>query len=819
MAKFNLKEKHKLVDSLIQDAKYHEAFQVLNEIISLYPNHLDATYKLGAISLVLNKLDDALNYFKKCVLIDDNQHQVWLNLGNVQMALNDYSGAILAYKKTIALDKNFVEAHSNLSIALRRSNDLVAALKACDMAIELSPGNPIFYSNRGLILNDLTRLEEAVISYHSAIHLNSNYADAYYNLGMSLFSLKRYDEAIKSYKNFIKLNPNYHLAYIKLGNTLFELHRYDEAIDHYKVAIHLKPDSAEVYFLLGNTLGELRRNEEAIEHYETAIRLWPDFAEPYNNLGNLLTQLKRNEEAIEHYETAIRLWPDFAEPYNNLGNLLTQLKRNEEAIEHYEKAIRLNPDYAEAYFSIATLLNKAKLYEEAMRYYEKAVCLKPNMDYVLGEYLYRKMNLCDWSDYDNLLNLIIEGIKLDKKIIHPAQTLNVIADPKIQKDAAEIYAKTFNQDNQTKLNKPLLSNKIRIGYFSADFGAHVVAYLTNDMYKLHDREKFEIFAFSFDDDKSVMANEIKLNFDRFFEVGSMSDQEIISLSKSNNIDIAVDLGGYTEKARPSLFSIRVAPIQISYVGYLGTTGSKWMDYLIADNIIVPDEMKDFYSEKILYLPHFQVNSQLSISSKIFTKESCNLPKDKFIFCCFNQSYKIIPSVFSLWMEILSKAKESVIWLVSSNDLHKKNILSEATKRGVNEDRIIFAPYLPYDEHLKRMQLADLFLDTSPYNAGVTASDALRVGVPVISRIGQTFAGRMGASILNTLQLEELIVASDKAYVDLAIQIYSNPIEHKHLKDKIYKAIFTSDLYKTEVFVKNLESILTGLYENYCREQS
>ena len=785
MAKFNLKEKLKLVDSLIQDAKYHEAFQVLTEIINLYPNHLDATYKLGAISLLLNKLNDALYYFKQCVLISDNQPQVWLSLGNVQMALNNYPESILAYKKTIALDKNFVEAYSNLSIALRRSNDLAAALKACDMAIELSPGNPIFYSNRGLILNDMARFEEAVVSYHSAIHLNSNYADAYYNLGMSLLSLKRHEEAIKSYNNFIKLNPNFHLAYIRLGNAFFELHRYDEAMDQYKVAIHLKPDSAEAYFRLGNALGELRRNEEAIAHYETAIRLWPDFAEPYNNLGNLLTQLKRNEEAIAHYETVIRL----------------------------------NPDYAEAYFNIATLLNKAKLYEEAMRYYEKAVCLKPNMDYVLGEYLYRKMNLCDWSDYDNLLNLIIEGIKLDKKIIHPAQTLNVIEDPKIQKDAAEIYAKTFNQDNQTKFNKPLLSNKIRIGYFSADFGAHVVAYLTNDMYKLHDREKFEIFAFSFDDDKSVMANEIKLNFDHFFEVGSMSDQEIISLIKSNNIDIAIDLGGYTEKARPSLFSIRVAPIQISYVGYLGTTGSKWMDYLIADNIIVPDEMKDFYSEKILYLPHFQVNSQLSISSKTFTKESCNLPKDKFIFCCFNQSYKIIPSVFSLWMEILSKAKESVIWLVSSNDLHKKNILSEATKRGVNEDRIIFAPYLPYDEHLKRMQLADLFLDTSPYNAGVTASDALRVGVPVISRIGQTFAGRMGASILNTLQLEELIVTSDKAYVDLAIQIYSNPIEHKHLKDKIYKAIFTSDLYKTEVFVKNLESILTGLYENYCREQS
>jgi predicted O-linked N-acetylglucosamine transferase (SPINDLY family) len=784
MAKFNLKEKLKHVDSLIQNAKLDEASQILSEIISLYPNHLDANYKLGAISIEFNKLDDALNYFKRCIVIDDSHPQVWLNLGNVQMALGYYSDSIAAYEKTISLNKNFVEAYSNLSIALRRSKNLTGALKASDIAIEKGPDNPIFYNNRGLILNDMGRFKEAVANYYSAINLNANYAESHYNLGMSLVFLNRHEDAIKSYKNFIKLNPSFHLSYIKLGNALFELHHFEEAIDQYKAAINLKPDSAEAYFRLGNALGESKRNEEAIEYYKIAIRLWPDFAEPYNNLGNLLAQLKRNEEAIEHYETAIRL----------------------------------KPDYAEAYFSLATLLNKAKLYEEAIRYYDKAIRLKPDMEYVLGEYLYRKMNLCDWRDYDNIVNLILNGIKLGKKIIHPSQALSVIEDPKTQKDAAEIFARAFNQDNQTKFNESLSSGRIRIGYFSADFGAHVVAYLTKDMYKLHDRDKFEVFAFSLDDDKSIMASDIKLNFDHFFDVGFMSDQEIISLSSSHKIDIAIDLGGYTEKARPSLFSIRLAPIQVSYVGYLGTTGSKWMDYLIADNTIVPDELKEYYSEKIINLPSFQVNSQVSISNKVITKESCGLPNDKFIFCCFNQSYKITPSVFSLWMEILRHSKESVIWLISSNDLHKRNVLAEAVKQGVNEERIIFAPYLPYDEHLKRLQLADLFLDTSPYNAGVTASDALRVGIPVISRIAQTFAGRMGASILKALQLDELIVMSDQAYIDLAIRIYSNPNELRKLKDKIYESVLTSDLYKTEVFVKNLESVFMTLHEHYCHEQ-
>ena len=395
--------------------------------------------------------------------------------------------------------------------------------------------------------------------------------------------------------------------------------------------------------------------------------------------------------------------------------------------------------------------------------------------------------------------------------------LAMIDDPEIQRKTAEIYTNEFFPQSYTlpKISRYSKHSKIRIGYFSADFRNHPVSYLTAELYEMHDRNQFEIYAFSFGSDtKDEMNLRIKAGVDYFHDVRTMSDIDVAMLSRSVKLDIAVDLGGFTQNCRTNIFAEGSAPVQVSFLGYPGTMAADYMDYLIADRTLIPKEKQHHYSEKIVYMPNsYQVNvSKISVSETSLLRHELGLPDIGFVFCCFNNNYKITPSTFSGWMRILKAVKGSVLWLFENSNSAAKNLKKEAMKFGINADRLVFATHMPAEEHLNRIKQADLFIDTLPYNAHTTTSDALRMGVPVLTCIGNSFASRVAASLLNAVNLPELITTTQEQYESLAIQLATHPEKLIIIKDKLVNNLPTAKLYDTPLFTRHLESAYLTMYD-------
>ena len=440
------------------------------------------------------------------------------------------------------------------------------------------------------------------------------------------------------------------------------------------------------------------------------------------------------------------------------------------------------------------------------------------MDYLLGNAIHTKMYLCDWSNFHTLANQLTDKILKQQIVIMPFITLTLIDNPELQKQSAEIHIKDKYPTSNAlpNIHKYPKHQKIRIGYFSADFLNHPVSYLTAELFELHNRDQFEIIAFSFGlNTQDPMRQRLEKGFDQFIDVSEKSDTQIALLAREMEMDIALDLGGFTGGGRTGIFAMRAAPIQISYIGYLGTMGAKYFDYCVADPFLIPQDKQKFYSEKIVYIPSYQVNdSQQVVSDKMFSREELGLPENAFVFCCFNNIYKITPTTFDSWMRILNEVNDSVLFLLDANGTATQNLKKEATSRGVDANRIVFGKHLPLPEYLSRYRIADLFLDTLPYNAGTTASDALRVGLPVLTQMGESFASRMAGSLLNAVGLPELITATQEAYESLAIELATNPKQLKVIKDKLVSNLPTSLLYNTKLFTQHIELAYQEMHQRH-----
>ena len=440
------------------------------------------------------------------------------------------------------------------------------------------------------------------------------------------------------------------------------------------------------------------------------------------------------------------------------------------------------------------------------------------MDFVLGDILNTKMHLCIWDDFSILLNNAKKKILNNEKVVDPFNLMAWSDDPALQRKATELMVNNAYPKSLLlpKINFYSKHKKIRIGYFSPDFRMHPVGYLTAGLYEAHDRNHFEVHAFSFGiDTKDEMNLRIKAGVDQYHDVDTMSHKEVVLLARSLEIDIAIDLTGLTAKARTDVFAMSAAPIQLSYIGFLGTMGADYYDYLIADPIMIPKKNQKYYAEKIVYLPSFQVNDSKDLPPKIsFSRNDVGLPEQGFVFCCFNNTYKFTPDVFDSWARILQSVEGSVLIVYASNDSSKTNLTKEIVRRGVEAERLIFGASLDRPEYLARYRVADLFLDTHPYNAGTTASDALRMGLPMLTLLGDSYQSRMGASILSALNLPELITTTAEEYESLAIELASNPEKLKAIKDKLASNLSTAPLYNTPLFTKNLESAFTEMYERY-----
>jgi predicted O-linked N-acetylglucosamine transferase (SPINDLY family) len=741
-----------------------------------------------------------------------------LNKSLESLRNSNLESAELYLKQALTMQSSNPHVLRLLGVVFAQRAQYSDALKYFNDSLKALPKNSLALSNLGNVFLELKEYSNALDAYDRSIKIDPKYEEAWSNKGNVLYELKRYDEAITHHDKALSLKPDYAEAWSNKGNVLKELNCYDEAIAHYDKALSLKPDYAEAWSNKGNVLKELNCYDEAIAHYDKALSLKPDYAEAWSNKGNVLYEIKHYDEAIAHYDKALSLKPDYAEGWFNKGAALYELKRYDEAIAHYDKALSLKPDYAEGWFNKGAAIYELKRYDEAIAHYDKALGLKPDIDWASGDLLHTKMKICSWSGLIESLENISKKVVANEKVATPFPLLALNDDALLHKKSSEIYIQSkypFNPVLGPILKRPK-NKKIRVGYFSADFKNHSVSLLTAELYELHEKNQFEIIAFSFGvDDKSSMRLRLSQAFDQYIDVSDMSDLEIAELARNLKIDIAVDLGGFTSNSRTGIFSYRAAPIQLSYIGYLGTMGAEYYDYLLADKTIVSIELQKFYSEKIAYLPSYQVNDRKRIiSDRQFTRMELGLPENGFIFCCFNNNYKILPAMFDSWMRILNAVEGSVLFLYAENEWAKANLIQEAGLLGIDSARLIFGAHIPTEEYLARYRVCDLFLDTFPYNAGTTASDALWVGLPVLTLMGQSFASRMAASLLNAIGLPELITNTQAEYETLAIELAMNHQKLRDIKLKLANNRLSAPLFDTPLFVKNIEAAYLTMVEQY-----
>ena len=562
-----------------------------------------------------------------------------------------------------------------------------------------------------------------------------------------------------------------------------------------------------------------KKFSKALSFINEAIKINPNFAETYNVQGNTLNELKQLNQAIISYDKAIKINPNFSNAYYNKGLVLHELKNTNLAIENYKEAIKINPNFFQAYNNMGFAFHQLKRFDESLKSYEKAFAINPNSNFLLGKIIHSKNFLCEWKSHKENLKNLTDQLENNKASCLPFATLSLFDSPRLQKKAAELWIQeTFPKNNiPEKIKKYKSNKKIKLGYYSADYHNHATSFLIAELMELHNKSKFELFGFSFGPNKQdEMRKRVSSSFDQFIDVRFKSDYEIVELSRKLEIDIAVDLKGITTDSRFGIFLKRCAPIQINFLGYPGTLGTSTIDYILADKILISKKNQKNFFEKIIYMPNsYQPNdTKKKISKKNFTRKEMGLPKNSFVFCCFNQNYKITPDVYDIWMKLLKKIDGSVLWLMKNSEKVTENLKKEAIKRNIKSNRIIFAEKMPLAEHLARHKLADLFIDTFPYNAHTTCSDALWSGLPVITRMGESFASRVGASLLSAIELKELITKSEKEYEKLAIKLATNPKLLNKIKNKLKKNKVLKPLFNTKLYTSNIELAYTKIYNNY-----
>ena len=805
--------------ALLQAGQVADAEHSFKELLRAQPRHAGALNLLAILTMQMGRLAEAEDYARRALKESPKSDVTLYNYGVILKSLGRPAEAAQHFSRALAINSAVPET----------------------------------WNNRGVTFNDLKRYREAVADFDKALSLKANYPEVYCNKGKALAGLNLYDQALAAYDNALALNPVLAEAWIGRGNTYCELKRYNEALGAYDKAVGIKGDLAEAWLGRGNVYARLQQPNDALTDYDKALTARPGFAEAWVGRGNVNLTLKRYDDACAAYDSALKLKPHLAEAWIGRGNLFYNLWKFDEAGAAYDKALALNADLAGAWVGRGNVLYARFRYDEAQVAYEKACALKrdlaeawvgrgnvfsklrrhadafaaydaalaidPDLKFVQGDRLHAKQDLCDWTVFEADAARLVAAIREGKSASVPFALLSIAAA-----SAADqlCCAKAFVADRYPTVS-PLWQgerykhDRIRVAYLSRDFREHPVSFLMAGMFECHDTSRFETAAISWGpDDDSAIRNRIKNAFERFINVDTQDEATIAALIREMEIDIVVDLMGFTEDLRTRIVAARPAPIQANYLGYVGTMGAPYIDYIIADKILIPKDQYEFYSEKIVCLPNsFQINDRKRrISDKVFTRAEAGLPQDAFVFCCFNNVYKITPDVFDSWMRILKQVDRSVLWLVAEGPDVERNLRSEVAARSVNPARLIFCQRLPLPEHQARLRMANVFLDTSPYNAGTTASDALWAGLPVVTRIGETLAGRMAASVLNAVGLPELIAATSESYEQIAVELAMQPEKMASIKRKLADNRLTTPLFDTKLFTKHIEAAYIAMYERY-----
>jgi predicted O-linked N-acetylglucosamine transferase (SPINDLY family) len=818
--KHNLPEAHNdLGIALMQQGNLIAAIDSFITVIQLKPNFPEAHNNLGLALQAQGNLTAATDSFNTAIQLKPTFFEAHYNLGNALNQQDDVAAAIASYNTALRLKPNHPEAHNNLGIALQEQGNLAAAIDSFNTAIKLKHNFPDSHNNLGNALRQLDDVVAAIASYNTALRLNPNYPEAHNNLGLALQEQGNLAAAIDSFNAAIQLKPNFPDAHNNLGNALRQVNDVAAAISSYNTALKLKPNYPEAHYNLGITFQEQGNLAAAIDSYKTAIQLKPSFPDAHNNLGAVLQDQRDLTAAITSYKTTIRLKPNYPEAHNNLGLALQEQGDLTGAINSYKIALQLKPHFPEVHNNLGNALQELGDLTAAIGSFNTALQLNPDYPFVVGSMTHLLCNNCEWSELAPLVSQITQAVCADEPITPPFALLALVDDLRLHRQAAATWVRELKTPSSSL--RPLAAKprgeRIHIAYLSADFHNHATSYLMAELFELHDRDRFELTAISFGPaQESTMRQRLAMAFDRFEEVNNTSDIEVARMCREIGVDLAVDLKGFTQNCRAGILAHRCAPIQINWLGYPGTMAAPFIDYIVADHTLVSKDDLNDYSEKLIWLPDsYQVNDgKRVISDKTFTRAECGLPEMGFVFCCFNNNYKILPHTFDVWMQILKRVPDSILWLLEGNPTAAANLRREALARGIAPERLVFAKRMPLAEHLARHRLANLFIDSWPYNAHTTASDALWSGLPVLTRAGRSFASRVAASLLQAIGMPELITRSDQHYEDLAVALAQDRARLQALQQKLAANRLNQPLFNCERFTRNLESAFEQVMERY-----
>lgn len=724
---------------------------------------------------------------------------------------NNCKKAIKSSEELLAIQPRAKSVWNLLGIAYYLDGDLQAAIKSFNcVATDSAVGDIANYNLAQIYLaqGDTVSAEKY---YRSALRLNPNHLQGLKNLAHVYINRGECEKAIPLLTKALHNDPQSIDLLCGIGDSYRQLMDYQNALAMYDRAVALAPDKIDILRSLALIYHRLNRYEEASHLYEKCLTITPNASDVENNLGMCLLELGFVEKAICQFERAATASPNNARIFNNWGIALRRLGQIDLAIEKLSIALSIEPDYADALNNMGIMLKSSGEENAAISYFEKALKRDPSNDVVKAQLIEMLLSHCNWSRL-NSHNLAYENVGISAPTL-PLTMLYAEDHPERQLQRAKEAAKKefgFLASNQFKPSRRI-GRRLQIGYFSADFHNFPGMHLMVGMLEGHDRNKVEIHAFSYGPRKQDSMRTRVINaVDHFHDVSFMDDKSIVNMARSVSLDIAINRNGYTFGARNKIFGMRLAPLQISFLGYPGSLGSPCIDYLVADKTVIPDEFRSAICEKVIFLPHtYQPNDNTRVRvPKTTTRAEHNLPEDAFVFCCFNQTQKIGEQEFAIWMSILNRVPNSVLWIMCSSEVAKEIICSNAIRLGVNPERLIFANKIAHEDHMERHWHADLFLDTFNYNAHTTASDAILMGLPIVTKEGRQFSARVCSSLLKAVNLPELITRSDSEYFDKVVELSTDQTKLLEIKSKLrFTNVMQSPLYDTQSYVKNFEKAL------------
>lgn len=807
-----VKEQYKRAVAFHQAGQLPQAEKIYQEILRIDPNHSGVLYLLGLIHFQVGRLDAAVELMGKSILINGSDASARVNMGIALTALKKFNEALDQFDVALKLKPGMVEVYINRGIALHELKRYEDALLDFNAAELLKPNVAQIFINKGNLLRDMNRLSESIDAFNVAVGIDSGNAEIYYNKALTLQEMGDKLSALECYEQAIVCGVSHDRAYQNKSVVLKELGRNDDAKQSCQKALEINPGNADAYNTLGSLLHISREKEDALKAFRASIKLNDHHVEAFGNLATLLVEMKQWDEALAAYERVLELKSDSVSANVGLGDIYSFFKRTIVAENYYRSALDVDGESVPALSGLASVLSGLGKHSEAIECFEKIIDIEPENHYLFTKLLYARLKICVWDGFERDSQKFLGLVAAGGVVVDPLVCMTIADVPRLHLMANMAYCDSTGLSEFP--DKPVLMSesgdrrKIRVAYFSGDFNSHPVGYLMAGIFENHDRDKYELIAFSMvnlPDDP--MQQRIESAFDRFIDISKMSDSEVVAMAKELSVDIAIDLVGHTSYSRTSIFYERCAPVQINYLGFPGTIGSDCYDYIVADKNIIPEESVSYYKESAVRLPYSYMvyDNTRKISENVGSRMDWGLPEQGFVFCCFNNTVKILPDVFSTWMRVLKAVEGSVIWLPAAHDLVVENLKNTAKVSGVDPARLVFASRVPLiEDHLARYQLADLFLDTYPYNAHTTTADALYAGLPVLTRMGQSFASRVAGSLLNTSGLSDLVTNSPDEYEKKAIDLALSPNILSDIREKLWAERDINPLFRTAGHARYLE---------------